>query len=116
MKFTILGGLSVLLFSIADVTTLGVEIAAAAERGENSTAIKYQLRPFNLVYLAYQGYFRDQGIPGYSAFLAAYETGRVSAEDLIQSAVKKNKLSSETASDRGYLRAVKSQIEGLRKD
>ncbi|MDZ4877894.1 MAG: hypothetical protein CLLPBCKN_007329 [Chroococcidiopsis cubana SAG 39.79] len=27
------------------------------------------------MYLAYQGYFRDQGIPGYSAFLAAYEAG-----------------------------------------
>ncbi|MDZ4878090.1 MAG: hypothetical protein CLLPBCKN_007525 [Chroococcidiopsis cubana SAG 39.79] len=115
MKFTILGGLSVLLFSIANVPTLGVETAAAADR-ENSTAVRYQLRPFNLVYLAYQGYFRDQGIPGYSAFLAAYESGRVSAEELVQSAVKKNKLSPETASDRGYLRAVKSQIESLRKD
>ncbi|MDZ4877893.1 MAG: hypothetical protein CLLPBCKN_007328 [Chroococcidiopsis cubana SAG 39.79] len=29
MKLAILGGLSVLLFSIADVPTLGVEIAAA---------------------------------------------------------------------------------------
>ena len=115
MKFTILSGLSVLLFSIANVPTLGVETAAAADR-ENSTAVRYQLRPFNLVYLAYQGYFRDQGIPGYSAFLAAYESGRVSAEELVQSAVKKNKLSPETASDRGYLRAVKSQIESLRKD
>ncbi|MBD2305692.1 hypothetical protein H6G17_09220 [Chroococcidiopsis sp. FACHB-1243] len=115
MKFTILGGLSVLLFSIANVPILGVETAAAADR-ENSTAVRYQLRPFNLVYLAYQGYFRDQGIPGYSAFLAAYESGRVSAEELVQSAVKKNKLSPETASDRGYLRAVKSYIESLRKD
>lgn len=116
MKFTILGGLPVLLFSIANIPTLGVEIAAAADRGENSTAIRYQLRPFNLVYLAYQGYFRDQGIPGYSAFLAAYEAGGVSAEDLVQSAVKKNKVSPETASDRGYLRAVKSQIRSLKKD
>jgi hypothetical protein len=115
MKLAILGGLSVLLFSIADMPTLGVEIAAA-DSEKNSTPIRYQLRPFNLVYLAYQGYFRDQGIPGYSAFLAAYEAGRVSAEDLVQSAVKKNKVSPETASDRGYLRAVKSQIESLRKD
>ncbi|RUT14161.1 hypothetical protein DSM107010_07020 [Chroococcidiopsis cubana SAG 39.79] len=115
MKLAILGGLSVLLFSIADVPTLGVEIAAA-DSGKNSTPVRYQLRPFNLVYLAYQGYFRDQGIPGYSAFLAAYEAGRVSAEDLVQSAVKKNKVSPETATDRGYLRAVKSQIESLRKD
>lgn len=116
MKFAILGVLSVLMVSTITAPTLGVEIAAAADREENSTAIKYQLRPFNLVYLAYQGYFRDQGIPGYSAFLAAYESGRVSAEELVQSAVKKNKLSPETASDRGYLRAVKSYIESLRKD
>ena len=114
MKFAVLGVLSVLMVSTITAPTLGVEIAA--DRGENSTTIRYQLRPFNLVYLAYQGYFRDQGIPGYSAFLAAYEAGRVSAEELVQSAVKKNKLSPETASDRGYLRAVKSQIEGLRKD
>jgi hypothetical protein len=114
MKFAILGVLSVLMVSAITAPTLGVEIAA--DRGENSTVVRYQLRPFNLVYLAYQGYFRDQGIPGYSAFLAAYEAGRVSAEDLVQSAVKKNKVSPETASDRGYLRAVKSQIESLRKD
>ena len=115
MKFFILSSLSVLLISAATAPTVKAEIAAVTNTANNAATIS-QLKPFNLVHMAYQGYFRDQGIPGYSAFLAAYEAGRVSAEELVQSAVKKNKLSPETASDRGYLRAVKSYIESLRKD
>ena len=115
MKFFILSSLSVLLISAATAPTVKAEIAAVTNTANNAATIS-QLKPFNLVHMAYQGYFRDQGIPGYSAFLAAYESGRVSAEELVQRAVKKNKLSPETASDRGYLRAVKSYIESLRKD
>ena len=74
------------------------------------------MNPFNLVHLAYRGYFRDQGIPGYSAFLSAYETGKVSSKDIVQNAVKKNKLPPQVLEDRGYLRAVEAHLERLRKD
>lgn len=115
MKFLILSSLSVLLVSAATAPTLRAE-TAAVNPTTNSTATISQLNPFNLVHLAYRGYFRDQGIPGYIAFLSAYETGKISSKDLVQSAVKKNKLSSKVLDDRGYLRAVEAHLERLRRD
>lgn len=115
MKNLILGSLSVLLLFAATAPTLRAETAAVNPRA-NSTATISELNPFNLVHLAYRGYFRDQNIPGYSAFLSAYDTGKVSSKDIVQSAVKKNKLSSQVLDDRGYLRSVEAHLERLRRD
>lgn len=115
MKNLILSSLSVLLFSAATAPTLRAE-TVAVNRTVNSTGTISQLNPFNLVHLAYRGYFRDQGIPGYSAFLSAYETGKISSKDIVQNAVKKNKLSPQVIEDRGYLRAVEAHLERLKKD
>lgn len=114
MKNLILGSLSVLLLFAATAPTLRAETAVNPR--ENSTATISELNPFNLVHLAYRGYFRDQNIPGYSAFLSAYDTGKVSSKDIVQSAVKKNKLSSQVLDDRGYLRSVEAHLERLRRD
>lgn len=115
MKFMILSSLSVLLISAATAPTLRAETAAFNPTASTTTNTS-QLNPFNLVHLAYRGYFRDQGIPGYIAFLSAYETGKISSKDLVQSAVKKNKLSSQVLDDQGYLRAVEAHLERLRRD
>lgn len=115
MKILILGGFSFLLISATTTPMLRAEIALINPT-TNSTATRSQLSPFNLVHFAYRGYFRDQGIPGYNAFLSAYDTGKISSKDIVQSAIKKERLSSEVLNDRGYLRAVEAQVESLRRD
>lgn len=109
MKFLLVGSLSVLLVSAASAPSLRAE-TAVRQIISNSTANESQLTPFNLVSLAYQGYFRDQGVPSYGALLSGYKSGKITAEELVQSAVKKNRLSSQVLADRGFLRAVEDQL------
>ena len=81
----------------------------------NSTSAN-QVSPFNLAYLAYRGYLKDQGIPCYSALLDAIAAGKVSAQDVMQAAAKANRLPEQTLSDRGYRSALAGELDGLRED
>lgn len=75
-----------------------------------------QLSPFNLAYLAYQGYLEDQGIPSSSALLNAIAFKTITAQDVIQAAVKANRLPEQMLSDRGYRHNLDEQLDGLRED
>lgn len=72
-----------------------------------------QLTAFELVQLAYQGYFRTQGIPSSGRFIADHDAGSIHAEQLVQAAVNANRLSAAALTDRGYLNAVESILIGL---
>jgi hypothetical protein len=72
-----------------------------------------QISPFNLAYLAYQGYFKAQGIPSNGALIDAIESGAVTSEEIVQAAVKANRLSEQALSDRGYRNALEDQLQGL---
>ncbi|MFB2982945.1 hypothetical protein [Microseira sp. BLCC-F43] len=111
MKRLILASLSVLLLSAATAPTVKAEPMAVNSNmmGRTSASIRL-LEPFYLVGLAYQGYFREQGIPSYGAFLAAYHTGRINARDLVQSAIKDNRLPASALQDEDYLNAVEMQL------
>lgn len=113
MKFFISSSLAVLLISAATAPTVKAEIAAVTNTANNATIS--QLKPFNLVHMAYQGYFRSQGIPGYGAFLSAYRMGRITPKKLVQSAVERNKLSAQVLNNKRYLRAVEAQLFSLSK-
>ncbi len=112
MKRLILTGLSVLL-ATAYVPTANAQRLAINSATLNSTAVSSQLTPFNLVSLANQGYFQAQGIPSSGALIAAHRAGRVSAEDLVKSAVATHRLLPEVLNDRGYLSAVNVQLSNL---
>jgi hypothetical protein len=71
------------------------------------------LRPFNLAYLAYQGYLKDQGIPSNGELINAVNSGNITAQDLIQAAVKANRLSEQTLSDRSYRHHLQVQLQAL---
>ncbi|MBH8578166.1 hypothetical protein I8752_35520 [Nostocaceae cyanobacterium CENA369] len=75
-----------------------------------------QLNPFNLATLAYQGYFKDQGILSNGALLDAIASGTIAAQDIIQAAVKANRLSEQTLSDRGYRHHLEEQLQGFTAD
>lgn len=68
---------------------------------------------FNLVSSAYRGDFEDQGINSYAVLITNYETGELTAQDLIQAAVESGELSPAAMDDSGYIEAVESQLEAL---
>ena len=111
MKRFILAGLSVVLLSAATAPTVKAEtMAVNSNMRDRIASSSYMLQPFNLVGLAYQGYFQEQGIPSYGAFLAAYHGGSINARDLVQSAIKNNRLPASALQDEDYLNAVENQL------
>ena len=75
-----------------------------------------QLNSFNLATLAYQGYLKDQGIPSNGALMSAIASGVITAQDIIQAAVKANRLPEQTLLDRGYRHNLEDQLQGFTQD
>lgn len=71
------------------------------------------INPYNLVFLAYQGFFDTDGIPGGSSLVMEYRQGNVTAEQLVELANKMNRLSMEDMDSRGFVRAVDNVLSGL---
>jgi hypothetical protein len=72
-----------------------------------------QITPFNLTYIAYQGYFKDQGIPSAGGLIDAIVSKRIVAQDLIRAAVTIHQLSVQTLDDRDYISNLEGQMKGL---
>lgn len=72
-----------------------------------------QLSPFNLAYMAYQGWFVEENVPAASQLIRDYRVGRITALDVAQAAVKTNLLSAETLQDTSYLASLDNQLKGL---
>ncbi len=68
---------------------------------------------FNLVSSAYRGNFEDQGIDGYQVLISNYETGEVTAEDLIKAGIDSGELSPKAMEDDSYVEAVDLQLMSL---
>lgn len=75
-----------------------------------------QIRPFNLAYLAYQGYLKDQGIPSNGVLIDAIASGSITAQDIIQAAVKTNRLPEQTLNDQGYRHNLEDQLQEFTAD
>ena len=69
---------------------------------------------FNLVSSAYRGQFEAQGIDGYAVMVSNYNSGQLTAEDLIEAAIEAGELSSKAMEDDSYIRAVEFQLRSLR--
>jgi hypothetical protein len=74
------------------------------------------LSPFNLAYLAYRGYLKDQGIPNSDGLVNALQSKTVTAQDVMQAAVNANRLPKETLSDQGYRSALEDLLQGFTTD
>ena len=82
----------------------------------NDSDANYDVRrteAFNLVSSAYRGDFEDQGINSYAVLLENYETGELTAEDLIQAAIEAGELSPSAMEDDSYVNAVDAQLDAL---
>jgi hypothetical protein len=76
-------------------------------------ALKDELSPFNLAYLAYQGYFKDQKIPSNGALISATASGQITAQNLIQAAVKGDRLPASKLQDQSYRHNLEDQLKSL---
>jgi hypothetical protein len=74
------------------------------------------LSPFNLAYLAYRGYLKDQDIPSNDALIDAIVSGTVTAQDVMQAAVKANRLPEQTLNDQGYRFALEDLLQAFTTD
>lgn len=72
-----------------------------------------QTEAFNLVSSAYRGEFEEQGINSYAILVSNYETGELTAEDLINAAIDSGELSPAAMEDDSYIDAVSRQLESL---
>ncbi|MCC5601974.1 hypothetical protein [Nostoc favosum] len=75
----------------------------------HSTNVSY-LKPFDAAFLAYQGNLKAQGIPSGSALVSQYQTGSLTALDVVKAAVNAKKLPAQALNDTGYLNAVEWQL------
>jgi hypothetical protein len=67
--------------------------------------------PFNLVFLAFQGFFASEGIPSSQGLQEAY--GTVNPQILVKAAIAMNRLPASSIDDKTYLDKVKSQLDDL---
>jgi hypothetical protein len=90
---------------------------AQAETPKPTTAGKAvslpELSAFDLASLAYRGAFRDQGIPGYAILTEAHRAGRIRAKDLVNAAIKTNRLSNQALTDQRYINAIDANLRAL---
>ncbi len=123
MKRFALVGLSIVCLSLAATTSVKAETrteqiamstGSLAEpllwRIVNNAAVNKKLTPFTLVYLAYQGEYRMQGIPGFSSLQSATSSKTITAKDLVKAAIDANQLTPDAQNDRAYLNAVDLQL------
>ena len=86
------------------------DVQQDVEEDSNSSS---QTDPFEFVTSAYQGQYEDQGIPGFEELLGAYNSGEVTAEELVMMGVEKGILDSEMMNDEEYINGVDVQLQSL---
>ncbi|BAZ31520.1 hypothetical protein NIES4074_39930 [Cylindrospermum sp. NIES-4074] len=110
MKSALIVASIALIPGIASAQTANSDnITQAANPDINSANIRY-LPPFNVAFLAYQGYLKEQGIPSAGGLIFEYQTGQLTAKDVVQAAIKANKLPAAVLSDRSYLSAIEAEL------
>lgn len=88
----------------------------AANSNVTQSQIHKNITPFNLVSLAYQGEFKNQGVGGYNSLLTAIVFDEVNGKYLVQIGIDTGRLSAETINDSGYISSVDSQLQKLSKN
>ncbi|NJR40675.1 MAG: hypothetical protein HC781_19905 [Leptolyngbyaceae cyanobacterium CSU_1_4] len=112
MKRLILGTLATVLLSTAIAPIVQAQVTPEAMPADAET-LGMAVTPFNLVYLAYQGFFESEGIPKFNGLTNSYRQGDVTAESLVKVAVSMRRLAPDTVTNRAYLSAVDHQLSSL---
>ena len=99
---------SIVAYLITIALTTFVPIDAWAS--ESSTA-SYSITPRQLISLARHGRFKAQGIPSHNNFRNAVRTNKITATELIESAIANNRLSESVRGNREYFETVTSHLK-----
>lgn len=115
MYHYVFAGLTLLLITLVNMPVIQAEpTAASGASTRNSSSPTRKLTPFTLVYLAYQGHYRNQKIRGYSGLFADSREGRINARKLVQAAVNAGELPAETLDNQKFINAVEANLESIR--
>jgi hypothetical protein len=115
MKRLILAAFPALILATAAVLPAQAQVSAAAPPA-NAETVGMAVTPFNLVFLAYQGFFESEGIPKFASLAEGFEEGEVTPENLIKVAVEMRRLTPDALTDRTYISAVRHQLRALTMD
>jgi hypothetical protein len=125
LTYSLLAGLTVLNLGIASMAQAGPNTLTRGSHGAAyipamdasfpMMAKKYGMgvTPFNLVFLAFQGFFASEGVPSAQNLGDGYRDGKIGPEALVKAAIKMNRLPASSLQDRDYLDKVKSQLDLL---
>ncbi|BAU10397.1 hypothetical protein LEP3755_08810 [Leptolyngbya sp. NIES-3755] len=103
--------LGLLLMSVL----LPVSIAKAEPiAATTSTVTTPLMSPYNVVFMAYQGYFREQGLRGYGAFADGCNQGTLTATDVVKAAIQANRLPESILNDRGFMSAIDANMKSFK--
>ena len=95
------------VFALTLAVFLSGIVAPDANAQVLSSSTDYQLTPFKLFYLAYQGYFKQDGIDG------GNQVGNIDPKTLVQAAIKHHWLSEQAISNHIYLHELSVVVSGF---
>ncbi|BAZ04734.1 hypothetical protein [Calothrix sp. NIES-3974] len=95
------------------LVNLGADFTRVSAQQTVNNMTPFQISPHQLVFLAYRGYFLNQGISSYTALIDDYIWGRITSKDLVNAAIKTNILPANFQTDSGYLNSVDAFLKDL---
>lgn len=107
MRSLIVSTLSVIALSSLAAPAFANKITAQSSQ----TASINRITPFALISGAYQGRFKNQGIPSNAVFLTKVRSQQITAETLVEAAIANRRLEADAISDQAYLSSVDSLLE-----
>ncbi|WP_055073524.1 hypothetical protein [Pseudanabaena sp. 'Roaring Creek'] len=109
-----------LLLTLLPALLISTAIAPSVKAADDAmpmpsveVTMKITLTPFNLAYLAHQGYFKDQGIPDSGELMRGFIDGSITAKQIVKAAVDSNRLPAAFLQNESYISAVKVQLYSL---
>ncbi|PZO36652.1 MAG: hypothetical protein DCF19_20820 [Pseudanabaena frigida] len=113
MKKLLLSLLPALLLSTTAIVPASQAADDAMQMPSVEVKMKVTLTPFNLAYLAHQGFFKEQGIPDSSDLMKGFNDGSITAAQVVKAAVDSNRLPSAFLKNDSYIAAVNNQLFSL---
>ena len=93
--------------------SLSSNLLARETKSTQYSQVEPRIEAFSLVNAAYQGRFKQWGIPAYAKLDQAYRGKQLTASDLIEAAIEANQLSPDALEDETYIKAVDTNLYGL---
>ncbi|PZV13820.1 MAG: hypothetical protein DCF20_14200 [Pseudanabaena sp.] len=109
MKKLLLAFLPALLLSATAVVP-AVKAQDAMQMPTIEVKMKITLTPFNLAYLAHQGFLESQGIPDSDGLMKGFNDGSITAAQVVKAAVNDKRLPAAFLTNDSYISAVKQQL------